>query len=219
VFPYGESEARDVSGSQAIVEAAGGTSIDSGLYTSVTGFARHTPWLHTPMTLWTDYGLGLFVVLFLLGWWLARRDTASKMAAALWAPAGTVLAYVINSGLKSAIQEQRPCRTLAHAYTLVACPGTTDYSFPSNHATIAAAAAAAIFLVSRWFGLIAAGAALLMAASRVYVGVHYPHDVLVGAAIGAMIVLGFAPLARRLLTPLVERLRTTPLRPLLTTAG
>ncbi|MCW2912703.1 MAG: phosphatase family protein, partial [Actinomycetia bacterium] len=78
-----------------------------------------------------------------------------------------------------------------------------------------AAAAAAISLVSWRLGLIASAAALLMAASRVYVGVHYPHDVLAGALIGVMIVLGFAPLARRLLTPLVERLRTSPLRPFL----
>jgi membrane-associated phospholipid phosphatase len=204
-----------VSGSQAVIEASHGTPVDSGWYTSVTDFAHHTPWLHTPMTLWTDYGLGLYAVLFLLGWWLARGEAAAKMAAALWAPAATVIAYVVNSGLKTIVQEQRPCRTLAHAYTLVACPGTTDYSFPSNHATIAAAAAAAISLVSWRLGLIAAAAALLMAASRVYVGVHYPHDVLAGALIGAMIVLGVAPLARRLLTPLVERLRASPLRPLL----
>ncbi|MCW2888854.1 MAG: hypothetical protein QOE54_1289 [Streptosporangiaceae bacterium] len=214
-----ESEARDVSGSQAVIEASPGTPLDSGWYTSVTGFARDTPWLHTPMTLWTDYGLGVYGVLFLLGWWFARGRAASKMAAALWAPAATVLAYVINSGLKMAVQEQRPCRTLAPAYTLVACPGTSDYSFPSNHATIAAAAAAAIFLISRRLGLLAAAAALLMAASRVYVGVHYPHDVAAGALIGAMVVLGVAPLAHRLLIPLIERLRTTRLRPLLAIAA
>jgi membrane-associated phospholipid phosphatase len=194
--------------------AFSGASVDGDWYTSVTGFARHTPWLHTPMTLFTDYGLSVFAVLFLLGWWLNREGTAAKMAAALWAPAVTVIVAAASAVLKTVVTEERPCRAVAHAYTLVACPGVTDYSFPSNHATIAVAAATAIFLVDRRLGLIAVVAAVIMGISRVYVGVHYPHDVLAGALLGVCCVLALAPFADRLLAPLVERLRTGRLQPI-----
>lgn len=194
--------------------AFSGPSVDGDWYTSVTGFAHHTPWLHTPMTIFTDYGLGVFAVLFLLGWWLNRSGTAARMAAALWAPAVTVAVAAASAVLKMVVAEERPCRAVAHAYTLVACPGMTDYSFPSNHATIAVAAATAIFLVDSRLGLIAVLAAVIMCVSRVYVGIHYPHDVLAGALLGICCVLALAPLADRLLTPLVERLRTGRLRSL-----
>ena len=74
------------------------------------------------------------------------------------------------------MDEDRPCRGAA---TILAgqCPPVGDWSFPSNHATIAGALATAVLLLSPRWGLLAAPLALLAALSRVFVGVHYPHDV------------------------------------------
>ena len=49
-----------------------GSSIDGPLFTDITDFARDTKWLNTPLSLWTNAGLGVFAVLMLAGWWKAR---------------------------------------------------------------------------------------------------------------------------------------------------
>ncbi len=54
-----------------------------------------------------------------------------------------------------------------------------------------------------------------MGASRVYVGAHYPHDVAVGALVGSVVSLITVLVLRCLAPPLVDRLRTGALRPLL----
>ncbi len=88
------------------------------------------------------------------------------------------------------------------AASLVECPPTGDWSFPSNHATIAArASAVALLLVRRALVLLTAPLALLMAFSRVFVGVHYPHDVAAGSLLGAVV----AVVAVRLGTGAVTR--------------
>ncbi|MFI9062487.1 phosphatase PAP2 family protein [Streptomyces sp. NPDC053429] len=193
--------------------ALDGASLDGRLYTRVTGLAGRSPgWLDTLVSHWSAYGLGLFAVLMLAAWWRARPGNAPRIAMALAAPVAVVLAYAANALIKALVREQRPCRTL-HTVTLEACPGPDDWSFPSNHAAIAAAAAVALWLVDRVLGSIAALAALLMALSRVWVGAHYPHDVVLGLVVGAAVGWCLTVAARRG-APLVERARASRLRPL-----
>ncbi|MEV5984594.1 phosphatase PAP2 family protein [Streptomyces sp. NPDC052051] len=195
--------------------ALDGAAIDGGLYTDVTDIARDTHWLNEPVAVFTDYGMGLFAVFLLFAWWRARREESTVMAAVLSIPFAVVLAYVFNSGIKNFFEEPRPCRALPHAYLVEACPPVDDYAFPSNHTTVAFAFTAAFFLIDKRLGAVALLVAAVMGTSRVYVGAHYPHDVAVGAVVGTIAALIIAVLGRRLLTPLVERLRGGALRPLL----
>jgi undecaprenyl-diphosphatase len=57
-------------------------------------------------------------------------------------------------------------------------------SFPSDNATYLFAIAAGLWLVSRWWGALFGALACSVALARVYLGIHYPSDVLVGALIG-----------------------------------
>ncbi|MGW1229063.1 phosphatase PAP2 family protein [Streptomyces sp. NPDC001515] len=188
-------------------------SIDGGLYTRVTELARHSPGpLDAAVRLWTDYGLAVFAVLMLVSWWRSRSGDPARTAAALCAPLVVVAAFLVNDVVKSLVQEQRPCRTL-QVLTVEACPPLGDWSFPSNHTTVAAAAATAIWLADRRLGALAWAAALLMGASRVWVGAHYPHDVAVALLVGLLTAWPLTAAARRC-APAVERLRSGPLRPL-----
>jgi undecaprenyl-diphosphatase len=99
-----------------------------------------------------------------------------------------------NVFLKELIQRPRPYVDLDGVRQLV---GSGGGSFPSNHALNNAAAAAIIgSLYPRWAWL-AAGVAFVIGFSRIYVGVHYPSDVVGGFAIGAIAGLGLVRLARR----------------------
>ena len=60
----------------------------------------------------------------------------------------------------------------------------TDSSFPSNAAGVGFAVATAVFLRYRRIGLSLYALAFLWGFGRVYAGVHYPSDVIVGALIG-----------------------------------
>jgi undecaprenyl-diphosphatase len=180
--------------------------IDAGLYRWVVDLAQRAPApVDETIRFFSDYGLGLFAVLMLLAWWQARPADAGRMAAALAVPLAVVAAFLVNDGVKSLFDEQRPCRTL-HTVTVETCPALGDWSFPSNHTAIAAAAAAALLVANRRLGLIALPLALLMAMSRVWIGVHYPHDVLAGFVLGLLVGWPLTAAARRA-APAVVRLR------------
>ncbi|MCZ0999334.1 hypothetical protein O1M63_16555 [Streptomyces mirabilis] len=191
-----------------------GSSVDGSLFTSVTDFARDTPWLNTPIELWTNAGLGVFAVLMLMGWWNARRRDARSMALALAAPVAVVAAFAVAEVAKKLVAEVRPCYSLPHAYLVDACPARTDYAFP---------AATALPRSPPWRPCGSRPApvrhrrrlAVLEGFTRVYVGAHYPHDVL-GAALLALPVAYLASrLMSRLATPLVAHLRTGVLHPVI----
>ena len=184
---------------------------------AVNAFAARTGWLHPLAAGYAVYGAVVFAALLLAGWWLARRrQEPVAMAAALWAPLGTLAAVGLNQIPVTAVAQPRPYAVLNHPLLLIA--PTPDPSFPSDHAVMAGAVAAGLWLVSRWLGALAAAAALLLAFARVYVGAHWPADVVAGLLEGAIITLVGYLIARWLLIALVTRLSSTALRPLLTSA-
>lgn len=187
------------------------------LFLVINDFARATPWLHTIVSAYATYGLVLFAALLLAGWWSARRQANRvRVAAALWAPLGMLLGLGANQPLSALVGEPRPYATLPDIVVLA--QRSLDPSFPSDHAVMAGAVAAGLFLVNRRLGALAALAAVVMAFSRVYIAAHYPQDVVAGLMVGAAVSLAGFWLVRRVLVRLVELAEHTPLRPVLTTA-
>jgi undecaprenyl-diphosphatase len=123
--------------------------------------------------------LGIAVVLSRFSWrrpWLVLRVAISIL-----------VAEMVSGLLKAAIERDRPPLANPDPEPLVRLPAT--HSFPSGHATVSFACATVLGLAIprlRW-PLLALAA--LVALSRVYVGVHYPLDVLAGGVLG--VVLGF----------------------------
>ncbi|WP_141575371.1 phosphatase PAP2 family protein [Actinomadura sp. WMMA1423] len=186
----------------------GAPDFSADLYREITEFAQGTPsWVHSAADVGTDGGLLLFAVLFVVGWLRARGLDARAMGLALAAPFAMVSAYLVSEVSKSFIQEERPCRAVAGAVHIAACPAQGDWSFPSNHATIAAASAAAIVVAWRAMAPLVLPLAALMAFSRVFVGVHYPHDVAAGYLVGVVVAPAVALVLVLALRPLVEAMR------------
>jgi undecaprenyl-diphosphatase len=103
--------------------------------------------------------------------------------------------------LKPLIERTRPCHVLESINLLVNCGG--GYSMPSSHAANAMGQAFLFTLTIPRLKYHLYVIASIIAISRVFVGVHYPGDVIVGAAIGALcgwvFVIAFRQYERRLL--------------------
>ncbi|MFD2470554.1 phosphatase PAP2 family protein [Amycolatopsis silviterrae] len=179
----------------------------SGTYDAITHFGLAMPgWVQALVLAYTSYGLVLVVPVFAWLWWRARATgSPERMAAALLVPAGTIAAYVLSEIIKAFVHEQRPCRGLPPSAIVGTCPPAGDWSFPSNHSTIAAAVALGAAFAWRkgapWLALFAAS----MGFSRVFVGAHYPHDVLIGLALGAGVALVLQKYALGLAAGVVRR--------------
>jgi membrane-associated phospholipid phosphatase len=174
------------------------SSFDDRLLLDVNGFARDTPWLHGVVLGYATYGVVLFAVLLLVGIASSRTAGDRRLAAAGWACTATLVAVGINQPVGRTVAEARPYAT--HPQLLVLASRTSDFSFPSDHAVMAGAAAAGLWLVSRRLGAIAAIAAIVMAFARVYIAAHYPWDVVGGLLLGATVgLLGWVLLHRPLI--------------------
>lgn len=86
--------------------------------------------------------------------------------------------------LKNLFKVVRPCAYSAYTQ-LVLCPNS--YSFPSGHATSSFLAATLLYGFNKRIGIIAYIGAFIIALSRVYLGVHYFNDILVGGLLGVVI--------------------------------
>ena len=89
--------------------------------------------------------------------------------------------------LKELFARTRPCHVLDLLKNVPHC--TQSFSFPSNHASNIFTIATLASLCHKNTALLAGAAALMVSFSRIYLGLHYPSDVLGGAFCG--IVMGF----------------------------
>jgi undecaprenyl-diphosphatase len=127
----------------------------------------------------------IFYVLF----WLSLVFTGGKRGAI----AGILLLLLIlitdqtSNFFKAYFQRIRPCNVLTDLHMLVNC--TQSFSMPSSHAVnnFAAATFLSHFYPKYRYALFTG--AFIVAISRIFVGVHYPFDMLVGAALGIIIAM------------------------------
>ena len=137
----------------------------------------------------SDWNLRIFyAVAVILLLWRGSRETRWLVGFSI---VTMLLADQLASGfLKELIGRARPCQTLDAVHLLVNCG--SGKSMPSGHATNAFAQAAFFVVSFRKHGWWLFPFAALVAISRVFVGVHYPFDIVVGALLGSMVGVAMA---------------------------
>jgi undecaprenyl-diphosphatase len=193
--------------------------VDSSIFRWINDLAGRATWANGLVRFYAKAGIVVFAVLLLVAFLEARRRHDSRgVAISVWAGGAALAALMLAQLIGRAVDRARPYDVLDNVHLLAA--RSTDFSFPSDHATVAGAVAAGLLLLAdrRW-GIIAATGAVLMALARIYIGVHYPSDVAAGLALGAGVALVGNYLAVPLLTGVVDRLAATPLRRLVTSTS
>lgn len=160
------------------------------LHVAAAGYARIGPLVCAVLLGWT--------------WWAARRRPDATMAAALWAPVGVLAAVAANEPI-----EQMPTFRWTTFHGLVV--RSADLPAQSDHAAMAAATAAGLFLAGRKFGLAACGAWLTMMLALVVAGAD-PQDIAGGTVVGTIVTLIGYVLLEGPLRVAVARTRRTRLR-------
>jgi undecaprenyl-diphosphatase len=149
-------------------------------------------WFFVALSAVGQAGLIWIALAPVLARWARRRVifTTVVTAATVWS------ADLLATGLKAAFDRERPYEVVPTADPLLRWDVSS--SLPSGHAATSAAGAFILaFLLGRgglWLALLA----VAICFSRVYVGVHYPLDVLAGAALGLAVAAAAAVLVRRL---------------------
>jgi undecaprenyl-diphosphatase len=186
--------------------------LDYRAYHAINVFFAHHPWLAHVFSAIETVGPVLLGVAAAGLWLLARPGTGRrwKLAATSSLAAGA-LALLVNQIIAAFWHRARPFES--HPSAHVWGGRSHDPSFPSDHASAAFGIAFAVFLFDRLVGTIFLAAAVLIGAGRVFVGAHYPGDVLAGCLVGLACAVVVVRVGRPLIAAcvkLVERV-TDPL--------
>jgi len=159
-------------------------SIDVGIFRFLNGTVQN-PLLDLLMPFLTDLNRNPIVLLLVVVLWvllLLKGGRNGRIAALLLVPTIFFSDQLNSSLVKHLFARPRPCHMLSGVHLLVSCG--SGWSFPSSHAVnnFAAAVVLSAYLPKWSWGFYTF--AVLIAFSRIYVGVHYPSDVLGGALLG-----------------------------------
>lgn len=151
------------------------------------------------MILFSSSTVGILLLLGIIAYRILRSPKMGLRETALLIAAVGITDATAGLWLKPLFGRLRPCRSLVSIREVVACSG--EWSFPSNHAANMAAVATVVFLMGRfpsWLVRGLFGLALITGFSRIYLAQHYPFDILVGYALGALVAYTVIRVARAL---------------------
>ena len=155
-------------------------SFDSALFLSINGTAQSPHWI-TALAMFSSLQLPTLIGGGVIGAFLTAEPRVRR--GVLQIIAAMAVAWVVAR----LVQHQFPVdRPFVLGLGMQWVPHAATHSFPSTHASVAFAFAGAVtFFTRRWrSALPALAVAALVAWSRVYLGLHFPSDVLAGAVIG-----------------------------------
>lgn len=161
--------------------------IDISLFHALNDFCGWSPTLDRVVVHMEVLKNTLFMGIFGYLWYRADEGQARRRQILLTMVLAVAVALVVNRLISTALPFRiRPMYDIgAHAPTFEWHADLEHWSsFPSDNATYLFAIAASLWLISARWGLFYGVFSALAALARVYLGIHYPSDVLVGALIG-----------------------------------
>jgi undecaprenyl-diphosphatase len=149
-------------------------------------FARHDGILEDPVLAYTNASLKLFLGMLVIAFVVvAGRHRRGVQRAVVAAGLSAGLALAIAQVISRLVDRPRPF--VAHPDTVhLFAHHVADAGFPSDHTTAAFAIAVALLLRFRVWGAVVLAFAIVLAIGRVGLAVHYPTDVVAGAALGTV---------------------------------
>ncbi len=173
--------------------------MDYRLYNGINQFVLDHDWVGHILSVFETWAVPLLAIATFGLWLFARPGGRRKWKlASASALASAAAALLIAQVVTKIWARDRPFA--AHPDAHVWGSRSPDPSFPSDHASASFGIAFAVFLFDRVVGSIFLAAATLISVGRVFVGAHYPADVLAGALVG----LGAALLVVRVAGPVIE---------------
>ena len=167
---------------------------DESLFHAINGLAGRSAGLDWFMVELAKPGNLFYPIIIAAGYWLWKNRRECVIGSAMLA--GVIGATdALGTQLKGLVQRPRPCLSLQEVQRLLGCGGA--FSFPSNHATNTAAAAAFFQILYPRSGWISWPLVTVIGLSRVYIGAHYLTDVVGGWVVGVFIGAGVAWWLRR----------------------
>ncbi len=140
------------------------------------------------MPLISDFKWWIPIVIIIFAWLIRKNPKRGGLILLVTAVSVTASDFINHRVLKELFARIRPCHVLPDVHLLSGC--SDSLSFPSSHAVNAFVLGAVIGLSEKKLLPFCIAASALVAFSRVYLGVHYPSDVIAGALIGAAIGFG-----------------------------
>ena len=168
------------------------SSIDSDLFIFLNGL--HAEWMDKVMTTLTEMWVWTPLYLLLIYWIVKQYGKRCW-----WIFLAVVLVILCSDQLASSVckplfQRFRPCYSPEFQDTIINLPkgkAGGQYGFVSSHAANSFALAtfltAALRKERRWIGIVVFAWALIFSYTRIYMGYHYPGDILCGALLGFLI--------------------------------
>jgi undecaprenyl-diphosphatase len=159
--------------------------VDWSVLHSLNDFLFHHDGVEDPLLFYVNVSEALFAATLAIIFLAARGPRlADWRRASVAAVLSAGLALAIGKVISELVDRSRPFVADPSGVHLFS-GHAADPGFPSDHATAAFAIAVAILLRKRSWGIVALVAATVLSVGRVALGIHYPSDVLAGAALGA----------------------------------
>lgn len=162
------------------------------LFTYVNNFAGQSKFFDTLFVFITNY-LAYIVVGIVIGYFFIKEfrdkktlpDTLHHTSHFFYLCVSFLTTWVVVELIKAFVAHPRPFQIIS-SLTVLAPFGSLD-SFPSAHTALTTAIGTSVFFLNKHLGYVLLLFALVVGFSRIYVGVHFPIDVLFGVVIGASI--------------------------------